>query len=62
MIDSSKVKINGKTRNLGPVAAMVVSSTAPTNLRVLWYDTNVTSGCPIKYYNLTSLTWKVLGT
>lgn len=62
MNDGGQTKIDGKSRNLGQMAAMVVSATAPNNKRVLWYDTNISSGCPIKYYNLTSLTWKVLGT
>lgn len=50
------------TKDLGQVAGMLVSATAPTNTKLLWCDSSVSSGCPIKYYDLTSLTWKVIGT
>ena len=60
MSDSSQIKINGKSKNLGPVCGIVYSSTAPVNKRVIWYDTNITSGNPLKYYNLTSQSWQSL--
>lgn len=51
-----------KTKDLGLIVGMLVSAEEPENKKVLWYDTSITTGCPIKYYNLTSNTWKVLGT
>lgn len=60
MENSSTVRVQGKSRNLGQVAAMVFGTTEPTNKRVLWYDESVTSGCPIKYYDLTTKQWELL--
>lgn len=52
--------VEGKVKNLGVVAAMVWSASAPSNQKILWYDTSVTSGCPIKYYNLSTQSWELL--
>lgn len=52
--------VNGKVKNVGQVAAIVYRSKAPSNQRVLWYDTTVTEGCPIKYYDLTTQNWEPL--
>lgn len=60
VIDSSKVKIEGKSKNLGPVCGIVYSASAPVNKKVIWYDTTITQGRPLKYYNLTSKTWVTL--
>lgn len=49
-----------KTKNLGLVAAIISSTVAPSNKKVLWYDETVTKGCPIKYYDLTTNTWTSL--
>jgi hypothetical protein len=49
-----------RVKNLGQVAAMVSSTTEPSNKKVLWYDETVTIGCPIKYYNLTTNSWELL--
>ena len=59
-IDSSKVKIEGKSKNLGPVCGIVYSATAPVNKKVIWYNTTITTGNPLRYYNLTSKTWVTL--
>lgn len=46
-------------KNLGPVAAMIVGTTAPTNKKLLWYDDN--SGQKrIKFWNTVSLVWEKL--
>ena len=50
------------TKDLGQVAGMLVSATPPTNTKILWLDSTVNSGNPIKYYNLSSNEWKTLGT
>lgn len=52
--------VNGKVKNIGQVAAIVYRSSAPSNQRILWYDTTVSSGCPIKFYNLTTQQWESL--
>lgn len=49
-----------KVYNLGTVAAMVFGTTAPEDKRLLWYDESITTGCPIKYYNLTTNQWTLL--
>ena len=51
-----------RTKDLGQVAGMLVSATPPTNTKILWLDSTVNSGNPIKYYNLSSNEWKTLGT
>ena len=57
------IRIEGKSKDLGQVAGMIIGATAPGNTKILWYDTTVTGNtCPIKYYNLSSNTWKTLGT
>lgn len=60
MADSSQIRVEGKAKNLGQVAAMVLSATPPLNKAILWYDTTITSGCPIKYYDLTTKQWALL--
>ena len=50
-------EFKGKTKNLGLCAGMVSSAKAPSNKKVLWYDETVTSGCPIKYYDLSINEW-----
>jgi hypothetical protein len=45
--------------DLGQVSAIKISSVAPTNTKLLWYDTNVTSGSRFKYYDVTDLEWKI---
>lgn len=52
--------MDGKVKNLGPIAGIVYRATEPNNKRVLWYDITVEEGCPIKYYNLTTNSWKKL--
>lgn len=56
------VKIEGKSKDLGQVAAMYIGATAPLNTKILWYDTTTTGNvCPVKYYNLSTNTWTRLG-
>lgn len=52
--------MEGKAKNLGVIAGLVSGTVAPQNKKVLWYDETITSGCPIKYYDLTTKTWKKL--
>lgn len=47
-------------KNLGTVAAMVSGVTPPENKKILWYDETVSTGCPIKYYSLTTNNWEFL--
>jgi len=42
---------------LGLVQALVSSTTAPTNIKCLWYDENVSLH---KFYNTTSSTWELI--
>lgn len=49
-----------KTENLGIVAGIVSGTTPPNSKKVLWYDENITIGCPIKYYNFTTESWELL--
>jgi len=50
--------LQGKAKNLGQVAGMVYSATAPSNLRVLWYDT---TNNLIKEYKTSQNAWIPLG-
>lgn len=60
---SGSTKIDGKSKDLGQIAAMVSGPNPPENIKILWYDETETGDvCPIKYYNLVSQTWKSLGT
>ena len=52
--------MEGKAKNLGSVAAMVSGKVAPNNKKILWYDENVTEGCPIRYYDITTKQWTLL--
>ncbi len=46
-----------KTTNLGLIVAIWVSNTAPTNTKLIWYDTSLSQ--PIhKYYNLSTESWE----
>lgn len=49
-----------KVSNLGVIAGIVFGVTPPENKKILWYDETVITGCPIKYYNLTTNTWEFL--
>lgn len=49
-----------KTENLGTVAGIVSGTTPPDNKKILWYDETVESGCPVKYYDLTTSSWELL--
>lgn len=50
-----------KVKNLGVIAGIVFGTTSPTNKKVIWYDETVTVGCPLKYYNLTTNLWTLMG-
>ena len=48
-----------ETRNLGQIAAIYIGTTAPTNIKLIWYDNN--EGEKIhKYYDVLTETWKSL--
>ena len=53
-----------KTKNLGQIAAIVHSQTAPENKRILWYDLSVEGSTtvlnPIKFYNQKTGEWEFL--
>lgn len=49
-----------KVKNLGLIAAIISGTTPPENKKVLWYDENITTGCALKYYDLTLNIWKPL--
>lgn len=42
-------------KNLGQVAAVVFTTTAPTNTKILWYDEGEKT---LKFYNNISLAWE----
>jgi len=46
--------------DLGQVSALRISSVAPTNRRLLWYDSNITTGPKIKYWEEGSQSWQLL--
>ncbi len=46
-------------KNLGPVAALIVGTTAPTNKKLLWYDDNVGQK-RLKFWNILTSTWDKL--
>jgi len=46
-------------KNLGPVAAMIVGTTAPSNKKILWYDDNPGQK-RIKFWNTVTLVWEKL--
>lgn len=46
--------------DLGQVSALRISSVAPTNTKLLWYDTNIVTGPKIKYYEEGSSSWQLL--
>lgn len=48
-----------KIKNLGLVAGIIVSSSAPTNTKVIWYDTGANKQ---KYYDTINSTWRTFGT
>ena len=45
------------TRNLGQVQALWISTVAPTNTAMIWYDTN-TGVNSHKYYDVSTSTWE----
>jgi len=49
-----------EVKNLGGIAGVVYGVTPPTNKKILWYDETVLTGCPIKYYSLTTNNWEFL--
>lgn len=53
-----------KVKNLGLCAGMIESYTEPDNQKILWYDLSLVGQegikCPIKYYDLIELRWKLL--
>jgi len=52
-----EVPYREKVKNLGKIAPMVIGPDEPDDIQLLWYDTNIKDGCPIKYYNLSSEAW-----
>lgn len=44
-------------KNLGQVASLKVDASAPTNTKMLWYDTTVNY---LKYYDPNTLTWRAV--
>ncbi len=46
-------------KNLGPIAAIIISTTAPVNKKILWYDDNIGIK-KIKFWNTVSSLWEVL--
>lgn len=47
------------TKNLGQIKAIHIGTVAPTNITMLWYDSNVGIKAH-KYYDTTSSSWKFL--
>lgn len=47
--------------DLGQVSALRISSVPPTNTKLLWYDTNITTGPKFKYWEEGSQSWQLLG-
>lgn len=47
-----------KVSNLGVIAGLVSGITPPQNKKIFWYDETVTTGCPIRYYDLSTNTWE----
>jgi hypothetical protein len=51
------------TKNLGTVQAISISSSPPTNLAMLWYNTGVNAYTQYKQYayDLSTSSWKIVG-
>jgi len=47
------------SKNLGPIAAMIIGTTAPTNKKLLWFDTNGGQQ-RTKFWNTNTLQWENL--
>jgi len=52
--------MESQVKNLGQIAAIIISPTQPEVSTVLWYDETVSSGCPIKYRDPKDGLWKPL--
>jgi len=46
-----------QVKNLGQIAAVIISPEPPDNKKILWYDENATEGCPIKYFDKADNRW-----
>jgi hypothetical protein len=45
--------------DLGQVSAIKVSAVPPTNIKLLWYDTNITTGVKLKYWDTELSLWVI---
>jgi len=55
----SDISLNNVSK-LGVISGIVYGVTPPPNKKILWYDETVSTGCPIKYYNLSTNEWEFL--